>query len=233
MVPSDMAANYEPTGLDGVADLRVSYDEGTLSSEDLAADPLAQFRLWFDQAVAHESVVEPNAMVLATADADSRPSSRTVLLKGADERGLSFFTNLGSRKSQELRSNPFASVTFPWFGMHRQVVVIGQVEELERDEVLDYFRSRPHESQLGAWASAQSTVIESREPLDRSWRELHEQYPPGTEVPLPDFWGGWLIRPTSVEFWQGRPSRLHDRLRYRGSGSMSDRNEWTIERLSP
>jgi pyridoxamine 5'-phosphate oxidase len=132
-----------------------------------------------------------------------------------------------------LRSNPFASVTFPWFGMHRQVVVIGGVEALERDEVLDYFRSRPHESQLGAWASAQSTVIESRESLDRSWRELHEQYPPGSEVPLPDFWGGWLIRPTSVEFWQGRPSRLHDRLRYRGSGSMSDHNGWTIERLSP
>ncbi|MGA0208539.1 MAG: pyridoxamine 5'-phosphate oxidase [Candidatus Nanopelagicales bacterium] len=233
MVPSDMAANFEPTGLDGVADLRVSYDEGTLSEEDLAADPLTQFRAWFDQAVAHDSVAEPNAMVLATADEQSRPSSRTVLLKGADGRGLSFFTNLGSRKSRELRANPHASAAFPWFAMHRQVVVIGDVEELGRDEVLAYFRSRPHESQLGAWVSAQSTVIGSRESLDSSWRELREKYPPGSEVPLPDFWGGWLIRPTSIEFWQGRPARLHDRLRYRGSGSMDDPTAWAVERLSP
>jgi len=117
--------------------------------------------------------------------------------------------------------------------MHRQVVVVGDVEELGRDEVLAYFRSRPHESQLGAWVSAQSTVIESREALDQHWEELHVQHPPGTEVPLPDFWGGWLIRPQTVEFWQGRPSRLHDRLRYRGTGSLSDDASWTVERLAP
>ena len=220
-------------GLDAVADLRVTYDEGTLETTDLSADPLMQFGAWFTDAVAAPGIVEPNAMVLATANLEGHVSSRTVLLKGVDWRGLSFFTNLGSRKSRDLRDNPHASVTFPWFAMHRQVVVVGEVEELDREEVLSYFRSRPHESQLGAWVSEQSTIIDSREGLDRHWRELHEQYPPGSDVPLPEHWGGWLIRPHSVEFWQGRPSRLHDRLRYRGSGSLSDSSQWTIERLSP
>lgn len=228
-----MADEANPLGLSGVADLRVTYDEGTLTVEDLATDPLGQFRVWFDQAVAHEAIVEPNAMVLATADAAGAPSSRTVLLKGADERGFSFFTNLGSRKSAELRVNARASVTFPWFAMHRQVVVVGDTEELSREEVGNYFRSRPHESQLGAWVSEQSTVIETRELLDERWRALHEKYPPGTDVPLPEHWGGWLIRPSTVEFWQGRPSRLHDRLRYRGAGSLADASLWQIERLAP
>jgi len=220
-------------GLDAVADLRVTYDEGTLDAADLSADPLTQFGAWFNEAVAAPAIVEPNAMVLATADSRGQVSSRTVLLKGVDSRGLSFYTNLGSRKSRDLRDNPHASVTFPWFAMHRQVVVVGEVEELDREEVLAYFRSRPHASQLGAWVSEQSTIIDSREGLDRHWRELHEQYPPGSEVPLPEHWGGWLIRPHSIEFWQGRPSRLHDRLRYRGSGLLSDASQWTIERLSP
>ena len=220
-------------GLDAVADLRVTYDEGTLDAADLSTDPLTQFGVWFAEAVAAPAIVEPNAMVLATADSRGRVSSRTVLLKGVDSRGLSFYTNLGSRKSRDLRDNPHASVTFPWFAMHRQVVVVGEVEELDREEVLAYFRSRPHESQLGAWVSEQSTIIGSREGLDRHWRELHAQYPPGTDVPLPEHWGGWLIRPSSIEFWQGRPSRLHDRLRYRGSGSLSDASQWAIERLSP
>lgn len=219
--------------LDAVADFRVTYDEGTLDAADLSADPLTQFGAWFAEAVAAPAIVEPNAMVLATADSRGRVSSRTVLLKGVDSRGLSFYTNLGSRKSRDLRDNPHASVTFPWFAMHRQVVVVGEVEELDREEVLAYFRSRPHESQLGAWVSEQSTIIGSREGLDRHWRELHEQYPPGSDVPLPEHWGGWLIRPSSIEFWQGRPSRLHDRLRYRGSGSLSDASQWAIERLSP
>ena len=223
----------ESSGIEGVADLRVTYDEGTFEAGDLAASPLGQFRVWFDQAVAHEAIVEPNAMVLATADASGAPSSRTVLLKGADERGLTFFTNLTSRKSRELRANPRASVTFPWFAMHRQVVVVGDVEELGRDEVLAYFRSRPHESQLGAWVSEQSTVIDSRDVLDRNWRDLHDRYPVGSDVPLPEHWGGWLIRPNAIEFWQGRPSRLHDRLRYRGSGSLADSSTWQIERLAP
>ena len=220
-------------GLDAVADLRVTYDEGTLDATDLSEDPLTQFGAWFSEAMAAPAIVEPNAMVLATADSRGQVSSRTVLLKGVDSRGLSFYTNLGSRKSRDLRDNPHASVTFPWFAMHRQVVVVGEVEELDREEVLVYFRSRPHESQLGAWVSEQSTIIDSREGLDRHWRELHERYPPGSDVPLPEHWGGWLIRPHSIEFWQGRPSRLHDRLRYRGSGLLSDASQWTIERLSP
>lgn len=216
-----------------VADMRVTYAEGTLAPEDLAPTPLAQFSGWFEQAASSDLIAEPNAMVLATADASGRPSSRTVLLKGVDARGFVFFTNFGSRKSQELRANPHASVTFPWFAQHRQVVVCGDVNEIGRDEVLAYFRSRPHESQLGAWVSRQSSIVESREVLDSHWAELHEQYPPGTDVPLPDFWGGWLIRPVTIEFWQGRPSRLHDRLRYRGSGALDDAAAWTIERLAP
>lgn len=219
--------------LGALADMRVSYDQGTLSVESLAATPLAQFEAWFEQAERSELIPEPNAMVLATADSLGRPSSRTVLLKGADDRGFTFFTNLESRKSSELRMNSHASVTFPWYALHRQVVVVAQVVELGRDEVLEYFRSRPHESQLGAWASRQSTVLSSREELDRRWEELHVQYPPGSEVPLPDFWGGWLLKPTTIEFWQGRPSRLHDRLRFVGGGSLSDQQAWSVERVSP
>lgn len=215
------------------AGMRVTYDEGTLEISDLAATPLGQFRDWFDLASSDVRITEPNAMVLATADAVGIPSARTVLLKGVDERGFSFYTNLSSRKSQEMHANPWVSIAFPWYALHRQVVVCGSVEELGRDEVRAYFESRPHESRLGAWASAQSTVIESRQPLDTTWRELHDAYPPGVEVPVPEFWGGWLIRPVSIEFWQGRPSRLHDRLRYCGAGMLDDASAWTIERLSP
>lgn len=227
------SSTSEPERLPRIADLRVTYDEGTLSLADLASTPLSQFHNWFQEAMNDDRIVEPNAMVLATATAEGQPSSRTVLLKGADSRGFTFFTNLESRKSRELRANPAASVTFPWIALHRQVVVVGHVEELTREEVLAYFRTRPHESQLGAWVSAQSTVIESREVLDRHWVELHEQYPPGTDVPLPPFWGGWLIRPTWIEFWQGRPSRLHDRLCFSGSGDLDDAAAWQVQRLSP
>lgn len=216
-----------------VAELRVSYDEGTLSELDLASHPLAQFEAWFHEAVESERVVEPNAMVLATADAQGRPSSRTVLLKGVDRRGLSFFTNLHSRKSEEIRANSAVSVTFPWFAMHRQVVVVGSAEELDRGEVAEYFGSRPHESQLGAWVSEQSSVIDSREILDERWLALHQEYPPGSEVPVPPRWGGWLIKPTSIEFWQGRPSRLHDRLRFAGGGDLDDADAWQVQRLAP
>lgn len=216
-----------------VSELRVSYDEGTLTEGEIAPTPLAQFEAWFHVAVDSDRIVEPNAMVLATASDSGVPSTRTVLLKGVDEQGFAFYTNLESRKSQELRANPHASVTFPWYSLHRQVVVCGSVEELDRAEVAEYFRSRPHESQLGAWVSAQSTAIDSRSILDERWLALHEEYPPGSDVPVPDFWGGWLIRPTSIEFWQGRPSRLHDRLRYRGSGELSVGANWTVERLSP
>lgn len=215
------------------AHMRVTYDEGALDRADLAATPLEQFRSWFEHASSDERIPEANAMVLATATASGAPSTRTVLLKGVDERGFTFYTNLGSRKSLEMTANPRVSLAFPWYVQHRQVVVCGAVVPLDRDEVREYFQSRPHESQLGAWASAQSSVIESRAGLDDAWRELHATYPPGTSVPVPDFWGGWLVQPTTIEFWQGRPSRLHDRLRYRGDGSMIDPAVWTIERLSP
>ena len=200
---------------------------------DLASTPLEQFREWFAAATHDERVTEANAMVLATADADSFPSTRTVLLKGVDERGFVFFSNLTSRKSRELHANPNASVTFPWFVQHRQVVVCGRAEQIPREETLEYFMSRPHESQLGAWASDQSTFIESRRVLDEQWTALNEKYPRGSEVPLPESWGGWLILPTTIEFWQGRPSRLHDRLRFVGQGSLAEAANWRIERLSP
>jgi pyridoxamine 5'-phosphate oxidase len=215
------------------AAMRVSYAEGTLEASDLADTPLEQFHDWFVTATQDDRIVEPNAMVVATADAFGVPSSRTVLLKGVDERGFTFFTNLRSQKSRELQANPNVSATFPWYALHRQVVVCGVAEEISREETLAYFRSRPHESQLGAWASEQSTVIDSRDILDETWASLHDQYPPGSEVPLPEQWGGWLIRPTSIEFWQGRPSRLHDRLRFRGGGVLTESASWTVERVSP
>ncbi len=218
----------------GSPDLRISYTKGTLSEADLAPDPLAQFRAWFGDAVA-AGLQEPNAMVVATATAEAQPSTRTMLLKDVDERGFVFYTNLTSRKSGELAANPGASCLFPWLALHRQVVVVGRAELVDRDEVSEYFRSRPHESQLGAWTSRQSSVIEGRDEIERRFADLEARYP--DDVPVPDFWGGWLIRPAAIEFWQGRPSRLHDRLRYRsvadGDADLSSPGDWLVERLSP
>lgn len=217
-----------------LADLRVHYDAGTLAPGDLAADPRSSFLRWFDEAL-QVGLPEPNAMVLATSSADGVPSARTVLLKEFDDRGLVFFTNLHSRKGTELAGNPRASCVFPWFAMHRQVVVVGDAELLPRDEVDTYFASRPRGSQIGAWASQQSTVIADRAPLEREHAALVEKYGDDTPIPTPEFWGGWLIRPITVEFWQGRPSRLHDRLRFvrKGAGVVSDPADWSLERLSP
>jgi len=224
-----------------LADLRVSYDAGILEETQLAATPLAQFHAWFDEAAA-VGLPEPNAMILATASVDGVPSARTVLLKDADERGFVFYTNLGSRKSRELADNPVASLVFPWFSMHRQVVVVGRAEQVPRAEAAEYFASRPHGSRLGAWTSRQSSVIEGRTGLEARYAELQSEFPDGSEVPLPDFWGGWLVRPQSVEFWQGRTSRLHDRLRFTltadvraaaGWAPLDDPSAWVVERLSP
>jgi pyridoxamine 5'-phosphate oxidase len=212
--------------------MRLAYDRGTLVESDLAADPLAQFRRWLADAVG-EGIVEPNAMVLSTVSADGVPSARTVLLKDADARGFAFYTNLRSRKGRDLEATRRAACVFPWLTMHRQVVVAGSTIAVPRDEAGDYFASRPHGSQLGAWASRQSEVIPERAVLDDRHAELLERFP--GEVPLPDFWGGWIVVPESVEFWQGRESRLHDRLRFRRirDGGLDDPGAWQVERLSP
>lgn len=218
-----------------LADLRVSYDAGTLLESDLRPTPLEQFGAWFDEA-ASVGLPEPNAMVVATVGEAAQPSARTVLLKEADPRGFVFYTNYGSRKSRELDANAGVSCVFPWFAMHRQVVVVGRAERIDRGEAEEYFHSRPHGSQLGAWASLQSTVIDGRAAIEEEYARLQREYPEGSEVPLPDFWGGWLVRPVSVEFWQGRESRLHDRLRFVTSGAgaaMDDASAWVVERLSP
>jgi pyridoxamine 5'-phosphate oxidase len=212
--------------------MRLTYDRGTLVEADLAADPLSQFRRWFADAV-DEGITEPNAMVLSTVSAEGIPSARTVLLKEADARGFAFFTNLRSRKGRDLEVTRRAACVFPWLPLHRQVVITGTTVEVPRDEAAAYFTSRPHGSQLGAWASRQSEVIEDRAVLEERHAELLERFP--SEVPLPDFWGGWIVVPESVEFWQGRDSRLHDRLRFRriGGGGLDDAGSWAVERLSP
>ncbi|MGA0944450.1 MAG: pyridoxamine 5'-phosphate oxidase [Candidatus Nanopelagicales bacterium] len=212
--------------------MRLAYDRGVLMEADLAPDPLAQFRGWLVDAVT-EGIVEPNAMVVSTVSADGVPSARTVLLKDVDARGFAFYTNLTSRKGRELAASHRAACVFPWLPMHRQVVVAGTAVEVPREEAADYFASRPHGSRIGAWTSRQSEVIADRSVLDERYAELLERYP--DDVPLPDFWGGWIIVPETIEFWQGRESRLHDRLRYRrvADGGLDDPSAWTIERLSP
>ncbi len=203
-----------------LASLRQEYAAAGLAAADLAPTWEAQFGRWFEQA---RVLREPNAMVLATADGP--PSARTVLLKGVDT-GFVFFTNRTSRKGRELAANPCASLVFPWFDLERQVIVQGRVEQVTEAETEAYFHSRPRGAQLGAWASHQSTVISGREVLELRRAELEQRFPDA--VPVPPFWGGSRVVPASVEFWQGRPDRLHDRLRYRLAGS-----DWVVERLSP
>lgn len=202
-------------------------DQG-LSEADLAPDWHTQFDRWFAEAVAFP-LPEPNAMVVATADAAGRPSGRTVLLKGYDPEGFVFYTNYDSRKGAEAAVNPWASLVFPWFPMQRQVVVSGQLERVDRAETEAYFASRPRGSQLGAWASAQSRVIPDRAALDDAYEAVAERFAGVERIPAPPHWGGLRVRPASVEFWQGRASRLHDRLRFR----RTDGGDWVTERLAP
>lgn len=200
--------------------------EKGLSHADLAADWVTQFGRWLGEAVA-AGLPEPNAMVLATADPAGRPSARTVLLKQFDGRGMVFFTNYRSRKGTEALANPYASLVFPWFPLHRQVVVAGTVAQVSRTETEAYFATRPRDAQLGAWASPQSQPVRDRAELDERLRRTAARFP--AEVPAPPHWGGMRVAPHSVEFWQGRVGRLHDRLRYR----RTDEGEWVIERLAP
>ena len=210
-----------------VADIRREYARAGLSEEDLAADPVEQFRLWLDQAMAVDPK-EFTAMTLATADREGRPSARVVLLKGFDERGFVFFTNYDSDKARALIENPRAALVFYWAPLDRQVRIEGPVEKTSREESEAYFSSRPRGSRLGAWASPQSRPVDGRQEIERLLEDAAGRFAEG-DIPLPDFWGGFRVRHETVEFWQGRPNRLHDRLRYArlaGGG-------WRVERLAP
>jgi pyridoxamine 5'-phosphate oxidase len=200
--------------------------ERQLRRAALAADPVAQFAAWYEEACARVPLL-PNAMALATATLDGVPSARMVLLKDFDESGFVFFTNYESRKCRELDSNPKAELLFYWGELERQVRISGRVSKVTQEESREYFRTRPRDSQIAAWASRQSEVIESRDALQRAFDEIAARYE-GREVMLPPFWGGYRVAPSQVEFWQGRPGRLHDRFRY-----TRQRDGWTIERLSP
>ena len=233
-----------------IADLRREYMAGGLDRQDLVANPIAQFQHWFGQAAAAQSgsrgrkigialfrfwlalvghaPADVNAMTLATVDKNGQPSARTVLLKGADARGFIFFTNYDSRKGRELAENPNAALVFHWPELERQVCVAGTVTKLPQEESDVYFRSRPKGSRLAAWASNQSEVVANRDVLERRWQEMAARFP-GDAVPLPANWGGYLLSPSRIEFWQGRPSRLHDRFAY----TKHLDGTWKLERLSP
>ncbi len=209
-----------------IASLRREYTQAGLDRNDLAPDPSAQFHLWFEQAM-RAGLTEPNAMTLATVGADGRPSARIVLLKAFDSRGLAFFTNFESRKARDIAAHAQVALHFAWLDLERQVSVEGAAAKVSAKESAEYFAKRPYGNQLGAWVSAQSSVIITRVEMEKKLEGLKDRHPEG-QVPPPPFWGGFRVVPDAWEFWQGRPNRLHDRFRYR-----REKDAWVIERLAP
>ncbi len=207
---------------------RKSYERAALDEHDIDHDPFQQFTIWYDEAVAAD-LPEPESMTLSTATRDGRPSARIVLLRGYDETGFCFFTNYSSQKGQELASNPYAALTFHWVELERQVRIAGRVEKLTAEESDAYFQSRPSQSRIGAWSSPQSNVIPNREILEQFFDKYQKQYSDETAIPRPEHWGGYRVIPERIEFWQGRPNRLHDRLQF----SRMDQESWTLKRLAP
>lgn len=210
-----------------VADLRLDYKLKSLDIVDIKLTPTEQFKIWFDEALSAE-IREPNAMVLATADKTGVPNARVVLLKGFDEKGFVFYTNYDSVKGTELQENPFATLVFNWLDLERQIRIKGTVVKTSEEESATYFHSRPKSSQIGAWASPQSRVITARSVIEENQDYLTKEYKNSFELPCPEHWGGFRVQPQQIEFWQGRSSRLHDRIQYTLVG-----NTWNIERLAP
>ncbi len=210
-----------------IADIRRDYSHKNLSEKDVSEDPIKQFEKWWEEAV-HSKIDEVNAMTLATASPDGLPSARIVLLKGFSEKGFTFFTNYESYKGRQLLDNPKACLVFFWKELERQVRITGLVVKISAAESDEYFNSRPEASRIGAWASPQSRVIENRHWIDEKFNELVNKME-GTAIKRPPYWGGYLVKPVEIEFWQGRPSRLHDRIQY----SLDENGKWKIERLAP
>ena len=210
-----------------IASIRKEYTQASLDEDSIAKNPFNQFEKWFQEALKSE-IIEPTAMVLSTVDSDNHATQRTVLLKTFDESGFVFYTNYGSRKSQQINTNPYVSILFPWYQLERQVAIMGKVEKVSAKQSLSYFLTRPHGSQLGAWVSNQSEVISSRSVLEAKLDQMKQKFKEG-KIPLPDHWGGYRIVPNSFEFWQGRKNRLHDRFYF----ERQQNDDWNINRLSP